>query len=138
MRGYISPERYRHILTLSTEMERLRTAIRALLADVERIDDLFQQLTRDRTRHVTRDALNILRTANGPMGLREITLRVMAAQGEDATDRKAVGRRMEKLRISLTRQAAAGILLREKGPGWTVLWSVAGMGEPSAMRERQV
>lgn len=125
MRSYISPERYRHIQALSGEMERLRTAIRALLADVERIDDLFQQLTRERHRHVTRDALNILRTANGPMGLRELTERLMSDQGLDPSDAKETRKMMEKLRVVLTRYAASGILRREPGPGWTMVWSVA-------------
>lgn len=126
MPHYLSPERTRQLLLLSTELTRLRTALQGLLADVDRIDDLFQQLTMERHRHVTRAALNILRTANGPMGIRELTTRVMADRDMDQTNPKLVRQMMEKLRVSLTRQAAAGIVRREKGPGWTMVWSVVG------------
>lgn len=124
--AYIPPERMRRIRDLSLEIERLRNQATALQTDINRLDQMFQYLTRDRNRGVTRDALNALRLANGPMGMRDITLRVMAAQGMDTADGKAVNRLMEKLRVSLTRQWRAGVVRREPGPGWSMVWSVVG------------
>ena len=124
MAAYLSPSRLRRIGALVTEVERMRNVIATLSADLGRLDAEIERLTQDRRRGMTRGALDILRRAGQPMGLRAVTVALMAGKGMDTADRAAVRREMEKLRVSLTRQAAAGIVRREKGPGWTTVWSV--------------
>lgn len=125
MRNHIGRDRLRQIESLTIEIDQLRTAARTLAAEIERVDGLLQHFMRPRRFGVTREALNVLRLANGPMDIRTITERMMARLGMDATDGKRVEKMREQLRPSLTRYAAAGILRREKGPGLAVLWSVA-------------
>lgn len=79
----------------------------------------------DRQRGMIRGALDILRRAGAPMGLRTVTVALMADKGIDTADAALVNRTMEKLRVSLTRQWQQGIVAREKGPGLTVVWSIA-------------
>ena len=124
----IGLQRRRRIQELALEMERLRNTANALAADIDRLEGVIQVLGRNRRYGVTRDALTVLRLANGPMTLRDIAVRVLVRQGEDAEDQKAVGKLIEELRTILGRHAAAGVVRREKapGPGWAVLWSVTG------------
>lgn len=122
---YIPPARARQIAVLSIELECTRNAVAALAEHVEQIAARLDHLTRDRNRAMTRGALDILRRSGQPMGLRALTVALMADKGLDTADRALVGRTMEKLRVSLTRQAAAGIVRREKGLGLTMVWSVA-------------
>jgi hypothetical protein len=127
MSHYLSPARLRRIGALVTEVERMRNVIAALSADLTRLDTEIERLTQDRRRGMTRGALDILRRAGQPMGIRALTVALMADKGMDAADRALVNRTMEKMRVSLTRQAAAGIVRRERGPGWTMVWSIAGL-----------
>ena len=106
-------------------MEILRSKIAGLAADLDRLDATIERLTRDRQRAVTRTALEVLRRAGKPMGLRALTLAVMEAKGKDIADSALVNREMEKLRVSVTRQWQHGVLTREKGPGLTVAWGIA-------------
>ena len=103
----------------------MRNAIAALMADLDRLDTTIERLTQDRQRGMTRGALDMLRRAGAPMGLRAITMALMARKDMDVADRALVGRTMEKLRVSLTRQWQNGIVRREKGPGLKMVWSVA-------------
>jgi hypothetical protein len=124
---YIPPARMRLIANLTTDIELARNAIASLAAEVARLDARLQYLTRDRQRHVTRDALTILRRAGAPMGIRALTVAVMAEHGQDTTDAGLVHRNMEKLRVSLTHQRRAGVVRRELGSGRSAaMWSVAG------------
>jgi len=58
--------RLRLIVNLTTDIELARNAIASLAAEIERLDARLQYLTRDRQRHVTRNALTILRPAGAP------------------------------------------------------------------------
>lgn len=125
MDHHIGRNRMRQIESLTFEIDRLRNAAAGLAADIERVEGLLRRFTRDRRHGVTRDMLNVLRTANQPLGLREIAIRVLAQNGMDVEDRKATVELMEQMRVALTRYAAAGIVRREAAPGWRMLWSVA-------------
>lgn len=84
----------------------------------------MERLGQERARGMTRGALDILRRSGQPMGLRAITLRLMADKDMATADPAVVNRTMEKLRVSLTRQWQHGILAREVGPGQSILWRV--------------
>jgi hypothetical protein len=58
--------RLRLIVKLTTDIELARKAIASLAAEIERLDARLQYLTRDSQRHVTRNALTILRRAGAP------------------------------------------------------------------------
>jgi hypothetical protein len=58
------------------------------------------------------------------MGLRALTVALRAEKSMDTADHALVGRTMEKLRVSLTRQWQHGVVRRDKGPGLSVVWSV--------------
>jgi hypothetical protein len=125
MSGYIPPGRVRQIARLSVEIEILRNKIAALAVDIHRLDATVERLGQERARGMTRGALDILRRAGQPMGLRALTVALMGDKGMDTTDRELVNRTMEKLRVSLTRQWQHGIVTREKGPELAVVWSVS-------------
>jgi hypothetical protein len=125
MSAYIPPGRVRRISALAVDAEILRNKIMGLASDLDRLDAIIERLSQDRRRGLTRGALEVLRLSNGPMALRAITLQVMAKRGLDTEDRALVNRLMEQLRVALTRQWQHGIVSREKGPGWTMLWSIA-------------
>jgi hypothetical protein len=59
------------------------------------------------------------------MGLRALTVALMAKRGMDVADAALLNRTTEKLRVSLTRQWEHGIVVREMGPRLTVMWTVA-------------
>jgi hypothetical protein len=61
---------------------------------------------------MTRGALDNLRRAGQPMGLRALTVELMTDKGMDSADGALVNRAMEKLRVSLTRQWQHGIVVR--------------------------
>ena len=126
LRNYIPPGRVRQIARLSVEVEILRNKIAALTTDLDRLDATVERLGQERARGMTRGALDILRRAGRPMGLRAITVALMAEKGMDTADSALVNRTMDKLRVSLTRQWQHGIVRREKGPWQSVGWSVAG------------
>ncbi len=123
----IGQVRMRRIRELALDVERLRNTATGLAAEIDRLEGVIQFLTRNRRYGITRDALTVLRLANGPMTLRDIAVGVLARQGEDAEDGPAVNRLIEELRTILGRHAAAGIVQRERAPGpaWVMLWSVA-------------
>lgn len=125
LQNYIPPGRVRQIARLSVEVEILRTKIAVLMADLDRLDATVERLSQERARGMTRGALDILRRAGQPMGLRALTVALMAEKGMDVVDRAMVNRTMEKLRVSLTRQWQHGIVTRERGPGWSVAWGIA-------------
>jgi hypothetical protein len=126
MSGYIPPGRARQIARLSVEVEILRNKITALAADLDRLDATVERLGQERARGMTRGALDILRRAGQPMGLRALTVTLMADKGMDTADLALVNRTMEKLRVSLTRQWQHGIVGRDKGPGLRALWKISG------------
>jgi hypothetical protein len=125
MSGYIPPGRVRQIARLSIEVEILRNKIAGLMADLDRLDATVERLGQERARGMTRGALDILRRAGQPMGLRAITVALMTDKGMATIDPALVNRTMEKLRVSLTRQWQHGIVTRENGPRLTAVWSVA-------------
>jgi hypothetical protein len=125
LRNYIPPGRVRQIARLSTDIEVLRNKIGALTVDLDRLDATVERLGQERARGMTRGAVDILRRAGEPMGLRAITVALMTEKGMDTADRALVGRTMEKLRVSLTRQWQHGIVTRELGQGQSVVWVVS-------------
>ena len=102
----------------------LRNKIAALAADLDRLDATVERLGQERARGMTRGALDILRRAGQPMGLRALTVALMGEKGMDTADAALVNRTLEKLRVSLTRQWQHGIVRREKGPGWSATWGI--------------
>jgi hypothetical protein len=125
LRNYIPPGRVRQIARLSTDIELLRNKIAALSTDLARLDATVERLGQERARGMTRGALDILRRAGRPMGLRALTVALMTEKGMETADPALVNRTMEKLRVSLTRQWQHGVVTREKGPGWSVVWNIA-------------
>jgi hypothetical protein len=73
---------------------------------------------------MTRRALDILRPAAPPTGMRALTVALMAEKGLDTADAALVNWTMEKLRVSMRRQWQYGIVVREKGRKLTMMWSV--------------
>jgi hypothetical protein len=122
---YIPPGRVRQIARLSVDVELLRSRIAALTADLDRLDATVERLGQERARGMTRGALDILRRAGQPMGLRALTIALMAEKGMDVADAALVNRTMEKLRVSLTRQWENGIVRREPGAAATVVWAIS-------------
>jgi hypothetical protein len=126
VRNYIPPGRVRRNAALSVEIELLRNRIGDLTADLARLDATIERLAQGGAgAGMIRGALDILRRAGQPMGLRAIILTLMAEKGMDTADWSHVNRTKEKLRVSLKRQWQHGVVTREKGPGWSVVWRVA-------------
>ena len=126
MRTYVPRGHAHQVVALRDDIERMRNALASLTADLERLNGRLQDLTRDRRSTTLRDALSVLRRSPAPMGLRALTITLMAVRGVDMTDGALVNRLMEQLRVSLLRQWRAGIVHREKGSGLTVVWSISG------------
>jgi hypothetical protein len=118
---------------LVAEAQAADAALRRILADIDHMDGairLGDPAYRPRKVHVnraefvdvSRTALGILRQATEPMTLRDITYGIMAKQGADQGDVKAVRSMLERVRLALTRQRASGTLRSLPGPGQLVLF----------------
>jgi hypothetical protein len=121
---------------LLAEAKAADATLRRVLTDIEHIDSAMRLcdpayrprkviVSRAEFVDVSRTALGILRQATAPMTARDITYGVMAKQGGDPTDTKAVRSMIERVRVALLRQRKNGTLRSEQGPGQLVLWEVA-------------
>ena len=122
---------------LVAEAQATDAALRRILADIDHMDGAIRlcdpayrprkvHLNRAEFVDVSRTALGILRQATEPMTLRDITYGIMAKQGADQGDTKAVRSMLERVRRLVPASRANGALRSLPGPGQLVLWEVAG------------
>ncbi len=75
-----------------------------------------------------RSIFTALRLSNGPMELREITVRTLLALSMDAGDLRVVRVMQERVRTALLRQEKAGVVRAERvGHGKAVRWGLASL-----------
>jgi hypothetical protein len=128
MEPTISGRRARKIAAIQDDIDRLRTAVLAMSAELDALEDELSRLVRIRHRGLTRDALTLLRRAGEPMPIRALTLRLMEAREMDTTDARLTRTIVERVRLLLHRQERAGVVRKGRGkePEGRVVWSIAG------------
>ncbi len=128
MQPAISIRRARKIAAIQDDIDRLRTAVLAMSAELDALEDELSRLVRIRHRGLTRDALTLLRRAGEPMPIRALTLRLMEAREMDTTDTRLTRTIVERVRLLLHRQERAGVVRKGRGkePEGRVVWSIAG------------
>jgi len=108
--------------------------LRRLMSNIEHLDGairLYDQaykprkvvLRRGQRVGISRTALEVLRDAKAPKGLRELRLAVLTKLGR-GTGPKAVSKVMERVRTALLRQQKAEAVQSTEGPGLAWLWEV--------------
>lgn len=127
---------------LVAEVKRTEAVLRGLLADIDHLDATTRQFDPDHRPSrpgtsigrldrgsTTKTLLTILRTAPGPMTVRDLIRAIMAARGANLEDRKLVNRTAEQVRVAFARQRKNGTVTAEPGPKVGVpqvwLWRIA-------------
>jgi hypothetical protein len=127
---------------LLAEIKKQEAALRTLLADIGHLDATIRQfdpayqarrpqtslasVARGGRGGVVKTLLGILRKSDGPLTLREVTVRAMLTWGMDCADRKAVLRMMVQTGTALRRQRKNGTVVSDEGVGAALVWRVAG------------
>lgn len=116
------------LVRAETSLARLRVDfdhLQTTLARLQGQEEIASFVAHTGTRgDVLRTVLGILRTANGGMELRDVTVRTMRELDMDAENRKFVAIMMEKVRISLLRQEKAGVVRTDRTTEATI-WRIA-------------
>ena len=123
---------------LMAEVRKQEGALRVLLADLGHLDSTmcqFDPAYRPRPVRtsigqrprgsVTKALLTVLRQADGPLTVREVTLRAMVMLGRGSLDTKEVNRMVDQCRTALAKQRSHGTVAHDVSAGTALLWRVA-------------
>lgn len=116
------------LIRAETSLGRLRTEfsnLQTLLARLQADDEVAPIVTHNGQHgDVLRTILSTLRLSNGPMELRDITLRMMNTLGMDAENARLVRVMLERTRVALLRQEKAGVVRAERSGNRAALWGL--------------
>lgn len=123
---------------LTAEIKSLNQQLDTAIQAVEHLDGTIRQfdpshrgraslIQKCRRADMVKTVLGMLRTAHGPLSLREITTQIMVSRGLNPDDGKVANRMLEKVRHTLTIQRENGTVISEaQGGDKRLLWRVVG------------
>lgn len=127
---------------MAAEIEQARDAVAVLTAALRHLDRMIERQGSNRDpatigpRHlvvpwegrqrgaVIRPVLTILRTAERPMTLREITLGVIQSRGLDAADTRVLRNVSQQVKMALANQRRQGVVAHACPRGRPVVWRI--------------
>ena len=129
--------------SLAAELEQAQDRVAVLVASLRQLDRTIQRRGSNRDPAtirpqrllvapgphergaIVRPILAMLRTAERPMTLREITLRVIEARGLDAADARVLRNVSEQTKKALANQRRDGVVTIVRVPGRFARWGIA-------------